>query len=81
MHWVNWEKVTTPKDLEGLGLQLAKGRNMALLVKLNWRFHSESDALWAKVLKLEYGTRQRINSRNESKLSGSNIWRSLKKGE
>ena len=70
MHWVNWEKVTTLKDLGGLGLQSAKGRNIALLANLNWRLHSESNALWAKVLKLKYGTRQRINSRNETKLPG-----------
>ena len=35
MHWVNWRKVTRPKDVGGLGLQTAKGRNTALLVKLN----------------------------------------------
>ena len=81
MHWVGWEKVTTLKDLGGLGLQSAKGRNTALLAKLNWRFHSKSNALWAKVLKLKYGTRQHINSRDESKLPRSSIWRSLKKGE
>ena len=38
MHWVGWDKVTTPKDRGGLGLQSAKGRNAALLAKLNWRF-------------------------------------------
>ena len=68
MHWVSWEKVTTLKELGGLGIQSAKGRNTALLAKLNWRFHTESNAMWAKVLKLKYGTRQRINARDESKL-------------
>ncbi|XP_075655084.1 uncharacterized protein LOC142625285 [Castanea sativa] len=81
MHWVSWEEVTAPKELGGLGLQLAKGWNMALLAKLNWRFPSEGNALWAKVLKLKYGTRQRINSRDETKLPRSPIWRSLKKRE
>ena len=35
MHWVNWNEVTKPKELGGLGLQSTKGRNMALLAKLN----------------------------------------------
>lgn len=44
MHWVGWKKVTKPKEDGGLGLQTAKGRNTTLLAKLNWRFHSESNA-------------------------------------
>ena len=43
MHWVGWKKVTTPKDVGGLSIQAAKGRNTALLAKLNWRFHTEKD--------------------------------------
>lgn len=54
MHWVGWDKITKPKVEGGLGLQLAKGRNVALLAKLNWRFHTESDSLWARVLKNKY---------------------------
>ena len=57
MHWVKWDFVTKPKLLGGLGLQSAKGKNIALLAKLNWRFHIECDALWAKVLKYKYCTR------------------------
>ena len=68
MHWVNWVEVTKPKEAGGLGLQSAKGRNTALLAKLNKRFHIEKNAPWAKVLKFKYCTRQRINSRNEAKL-------------
>ena len=37
IHWVGWQKVTKPKDEGGFGLQTAKGRNIALLAKLNWR--------------------------------------------
>ncbi|KAK7854352.1 putative ribonuclease h protein, partial [Quercus suber] len=62
MHWVNWGKVTKPKDLGGLRLQTAKGRNIALLTKLNWRFHTETDALWVWVLKNKYCTKRRISS-------------------
>lgn len=68
MHWVKWDVVTKPKELGGLGLQLTKGRNTTLLAKLNWRFHTENDAPWAKVLKYKYCNRQSINSRNEAGL-------------
>ena len=54
MHWVGWRKVTRPKEHGGLGLQTAKGRNTALLVKLKWRFHSEKNAPWARLLRLKY---------------------------
>ena len=35
IHWVGWEKVIKPNEEGGLGLQIAKGRNVALLAKLN----------------------------------------------
>mgnify|MGYP006869211680 CR=1 FL=1 len=81
MHWVNWNTVTKAKELGGLGLQSARGRNTALLAKLNWRFHIEKEAHWAKVLRFKYGSRQRVNSRNESRLPSSSTWKGLKKGE
>ncbi|KAL4596678.1 hypothetical protein ACB092_12G180600 [Castanea dentata] len=46
MHWVGWHKTTRSKDKGGLGLQTARGRNTALLAKLNWGFHFEKEALW-----------------------------------
>ena len=51
MHWMGWDKVSQPKKEGGLGLQTARGRNLALLAKLNWRFQTEGDSLWVKVLK------------------------------
>ena len=41
IHLVGWEKVTKSKEEGGLGLQTTKGRNVALLSKLNWRFHTK----------------------------------------
>ena len=81
MHWVGWRKVTSPKEIGGLGLQTAKGRNTALLAKLNWRFHTEGESQWAKVLRLKYCTHQRLISRNEANLPGSRTWKSMKKGK
>ena len=81
MHWVKWDVVSKPKALWDLGLQSARGRNTALLAKLNWRFHTENDAPWANVLEYKYCTRQWINSRNEAKLPSSPTWKGLKIGE
>ena len=81
MHWVNWGEVTKPKEAGGLGLQAAKARNTALLAKLNWRFHTEKNAPWVKVLKFKYCNRQQINSRNVAKLPSSPVWKGLKRGE
>lgn len=81
MHWVKWSRVTKPKNLRGLGLQTTKGRNTTPLAKLNWRQHTEGNAPWAKVLKLKYYTRQRINSRNATRLACSPTWKGLRKGE
>ncbi|KAK9986296.1 hypothetical protein SO802_031247 [Lithocarpus litseifolius] len=81
MQWASGGEVTKPKEMGGFGLQSAKGRNSALLAKLNWRFHIEKEAQWAKVLRFMYYTRQRVNSRSESKHSSSPIWKGLKKSE
>ena len=81
MHWVGWQKVAKAKKEGGLGIQTARGRNTSLLAKLNWRFHEEKEALWAKVLRNKYCTHSRINSSNRDKLPCSRIWRGIKMGE
>ena len=81
MHWVGWKKVTRAKEEGGLGLQTAKGRNTTLLAKLNWRFHTEDKAPWAKVLRMKYCNPQRLSSRNASKLPCSRIWKGMMCGE
>ena len=54
IHWVGWDKVTKSKEERGLGLQSAKGKNIAILFKLNWRFHTKKEAPWVRVLKMKY---------------------------
>lgn len=63
MQWVGWGKKTKPKKERGLGLHLAKGRNLALLAKLNWRFHNEENILWRKILEKKYLTPRRLASK------------------
>lgn len=64
----------------GLGLQTAKGRNLAYLSKLSWRFHLEKDSLRALVIRKKYESQRRISSSNENSLPSSQTWKVMKKG-
>ena len=59
-HWVGWHKVIKPTTEGGLGIQSARGKNIALLVKLNWRFYLEKDAIWTNVLRSKYCSPYRL---------------------
>ena len=80
IHWVGWQKVTKPKEKGGLGLQTAKGRNTALLAKLNWRLYVEKEALWAQVLRKKYCNQRRTSSANADRLPCSQIRKAVKIG-
>lgn len=51
LHLVNWDALILPRDIGGLGLYASGTSNMPLLAKLNTRFLTEADSLWACVLK------------------------------
>ena len=53
-HTVNWETVTLPKEAGGLGMSSTRHRNKAILMNQAWRLHSNTTALWARVLKAKY---------------------------
>ena len=69
-----------PKEEGGLGLKAAKGRNVALLAKLNWRFHMERGKPWVEVLRMKYCNQRRVNTINANRLPCSQTWRAMKKG-
>ncbi|KAJ0780408.1 putative RNA-directed DNA polymerase [Helianthus annuus] len=50
IHWVAWDRVASPVDMGGLGLQHLKDVNTALLAKWGWRYKNEQDSLWVKVV-------------------------------
>ena len=78
MHLVGWEKVIRPKEEGGLGIQLARTKNIALLAKLNWRMYHENEALWARVLLTKYCSNARNNSNNPDGLPSSSNWNAIK---
>ena len=79
LHLVGWKKITKVKSDGSLGLQSTKERNIALLAKLNWRFHKERESLWARVLTHKYPNRRRQNLFKPRTFSTT--WTALKKGE
>ena len=79
LYLVSWKKITKSKQDGGLGLQATKEKNIALLTKLNWRFHQEKDSLWARVLSNKYARHSRQSLTNCR--TCSTIWIGLKKRE
>ena len=72
--------MTKTKEEGGLRLQSTNGRNIALLPKLNWRFHIEREAPWVQVLKMSYSSHRRRIASNANKLPCSPIWVAIKRG-
>ncbi|KAL4360722.1 hypothetical protein GQ457_04G018500 [Hibiscus cannabinus] len=54
IHWVRWEVLCLPKSLGGLGLIDFELKNKALLYKWLWRYSSERDSLWRRVINEKY---------------------------
>ena len=55
-HLVNWEVVCSGKRLGGLGLRNLSLMNKALLEKWIWRFASDTDCTWKRLITFKYGT-------------------------
>ncbi|KAJ0743947.1 putative reverse transcriptase zinc-binding domain-containing protein [Helianthus annuus] len=56
VHWVAWDKVTSPKKLGGLGLCRLGDINNAFLLKWLWRYRVEGDSLWRRVIDAIHGS-------------------------
>ncbi|MFS8023979.1 putative RNA-directed DNA polymerase [Helianthus anomalus] len=48
--WVRWERMQKSKKIGGIGIGSIKDFNYAMLVKWWWRFKSNPNQLWAKVI-------------------------------
>jgi hypothetical protein len=55
-HLVNWPKVCSPIREGGLGIRNLRWFNRALLGKWLWRYASEPEACWRKVVEAKYGS-------------------------
>ncbi|XP_071717917.1 uncharacterized protein [Rutidosis leptorrhynchoides] len=53
--WVKWECVISPYGHGGLNFGSLKSKNLALLGKWWWRFKTETNSLWVKIIRSIYG--------------------------
>lgn len=53
--WVKWDVVCKKSEEGGLGIRNIYAFNLALLGKWRWRFLTEKEQLWVRVLKVRYG--------------------------
>ena len=78
---VSWKKITKPKRKGGLGIHVAKAKNIALLAKLNWRLKTETSSLWAKVLNHKNRVDRRPINAYLKLRTCSNTWSAIRKGK
>ncbi|XP_071728717.1 uncharacterized protein [Rutidosis leptorrhynchoides] len=55
MAWVKWDSILLSYGAGGLNIGSLKAKNLALLGKWWWRFRTETDAYWVKIIKSIYG--------------------------
>lgn len=51
IHLIAWPKITHKKACGGLGIKSIRDMNEALLMKWWWRYGTEKESLWRKVIK------------------------------
>ena len=76
LHLVNWDIVTLPKKLGGLGIRKARWCNVALLGKLVWSLLHDDSKLWVQLLKAKYVANDNLFSMSYGPLSSCS-WKAI----
>ncbi|GJT17383.1 putative RNA-directed DNA polymerase, eukaryota, reverse transcriptase zinc-binding domain protein [Tanacetum coccineum] len=58
--WVNWKKALASKDRGGLGISSLYAMNIGLLLKWVWRFVTQKNTLWTRVIQALHEVHGRI---------------------
>ncbi|PWA92797.1 RNA-directed DNA polymerase, eukaryota, Reverse transcriptase zinc-binding domain protein [Artemisia annua] len=66
IHWVVSKKVLFKKEYGGLGIGTLEATNFALLIKWWWRFKSDEEGIWKKVIKGFHGKEGGLNCAENS---------------
>ncbi|KAL4032276.1 hypothetical protein IC575_005346 [Cucumis melo] len=77
-HLINWTKVSKSKEEGGLGTSRLHVTNKALLTKWLWRYLSEPNALWRRLIQCKYkGNYPGDIPSNISSITSKAPWRSI----
>ena len=77
--WIKWDKVLRPFNVGGLNIGGLKELNWGLIGKWWWRFHTECDALWRRVIVSIFGNDGGLGV-DVSRRSGSrSVWSNIVK--
>ncbi|KAK7845916.1 putative ribonuclease h protein [Quercus suber] len=74
LHAINWDVVTKPEHLGGLGLKKSFPQNKSLLAKRAWAMHTNENTTWADTLRKKYLTSNTAKRK-------STIWNNIQKSE
>ncbi|XP_071700130.1 uncharacterized protein [Rutidosis leptorrhynchoides] len=67
MAWVKWDQILLPYEFGGLNVNSLKLKNLSLLTKWWWRFLTNENTFWVRIIKSIYG----VNGNGE----GTSFWR------
>ena len=56
IHLLNWDIISQPKNVGGLGIKKSKCRNVALLAKRTWTLQLGSNEIWTDLFKHKYNS-------------------------
>lgn len=81
VHLVNWAKICEPLQCGGLGVKNLRRFNQALLGKWLWKYGTEQEALWRRVVEVKYGSLWGgYCSRIVRGPYGVSLWKYIRKG-
>nr|GEW88770.1 RNA-directed DNA polymerase, eukaryota, reverse transcriptase zinc-binding domain protein [Tanacetum cinerariifolium] len=73
--WVKWKSVSASKEKGGIRVSSLYALNRALTIKWVWRFYSQKESLWARVIKAIYGDDRQVGK--VSKAGSRSCWRNI----
>ncbi|XP_060217918.1 putative acyl-activating enzyme 19 isoform X2 [Lycium barbarum] len=78
-HLVEWDKVTLPKHLGGLGIKDLALHNKCMLMKWHWRFNQDDAGLWKEIIQAKYGSTSHWCSNPILTPYGTGLWKDIRR--